>query len=295
MICVPLFLIITGYLMKNKQLTKKYYFGILRILIIYILSVISYYLYHVLYINDYNFSIKTLIGKILSIDEAYSWYIKMYIGLFLLIPFINLIYNNLKNRKEKNILLITLLITTSLQGIFNIKHVLIPNWWQGIYPITYYFIGCYLNEYKINLSKIKNIFLFIFVLFISSAINIFASYQKLFVAAIHNDWGSILNVATTTLMFIFIINLDLSKINIIIKRIIIKVSELSLGTYLMSAIVDNYIYIKVFPGLSFCSLKNYFVAVPLVLILSISLSMIINIIYKFIDKTIINCLKRKIL
>ena len=29
MICVPLFLITTGYLMKNKELNKKYYFGCL--------------------------------------------------------------------------------------------------------------------------------------------------------------------------------------------------------------------------------------------------------------------------
>ena len=28
MICVPLFIITTGYLMKNKTLSKKYYFGI---------------------------------------------------------------------------------------------------------------------------------------------------------------------------------------------------------------------------------------------------------------------------
>lgn len=27
MICVPLFIIVTGYLMKNKTLSKKYYFG----------------------------------------------------------------------------------------------------------------------------------------------------------------------------------------------------------------------------------------------------------------------------
>ena len=42
MICVPLFMITTGYLMKNKMLSKKYYLGINRVLIIYLLDAILY-------------------------------------------------------------------------------------------------------------------------------------------------------------------------------------------------------------------------------------------------------------
>ena len=38
MICVPLFIITTGYLMKNKMLSKKYYLGAFRVIIIYILN-----------------------------------------------------------------------------------------------------------------------------------------------------------------------------------------------------------------------------------------------------------------
>ena len=41
-ICVPLFMIATGYLMKNKTLSKNYYLGALRVLILYlVISVIS--------------------------------------------------------------------------------------------------------------------------------------------------------------------------------------------------------------------------------------------------------------
>lgn len=42
MICVPLFIITTGYLMKNKTLSKKYYLGVLRVLIIYLLDAFIY-------------------------------------------------------------------------------------------------------------------------------------------------------------------------------------------------------------------------------------------------------------
>ena len=98
--------------------------------------------YNTIY-NGESFSIRHIIKSILNFDIGYSWYIKMYLGLFLLIPFINLIYNNLKNKKQKQVLILTMLVLTSFQGIFNIKYNLIPDWWISIYPLTYYFIGCY--------------------------------------------------------------------------------------------------------------------------------------------------------
>ena len=38
----------------------------------------------------------------------------------------------------------------------NIKYNLIPDWWINIYPLTYYFIGCYLKEYQIKMKKHNN-------------------------------------------------------------------------------------------------------------------------------------------
>ena len=72
-----------------------------------------------------------------------------------------------------------------------------------------------------------------------------------------------------------------------IKRIIIKLSELSLGIYLTSAIVDNYLYFHYFKNQNLMNFKGYIIIIPLVFILSTSLSMIINFLYKIIDKYII--------
>ena len=155
MICVPLFLITTGYLMNNKKISKKYYLGINRVLIIYLLDAIMYLGYQTLYYKE-SFSLKHIIKCILNFDIGYSWYIEMYLGLFMLIPFINLIYNNLNSKKEKQLLILTMLALTSFQGIFNIKYNLIPDWWINIYPLTYYFIGCYLKEYQIKMKKHNN-------------------------------------------------------------------------------------------------------------------------------------------
>ena len=89
------------------------------------------------------------------------------------------------------------------------------------------------------------------------------------------------------MIFLFIINLDLTKLNINIKKIIVKFSELSFGMYLVSWTVDNFLYYNYFENLNFFSVVGYFKIVPLVFILSISLSMIITAIYIIINKYII--------
>lgn len=291
MICVPLFIMTTGYLMKNKTLSKKYYLGLSRVLIIYLIDAFIYLGYNAIY-NGESFSIRHTIKSILNFDIGYSWYIEMYLGLFLFIPFINLIYNNLKNKKQKQILILTMLTLTSFQGIFNIKYILIPDWWISIYPLTYYFIGCYLKEYKVNINKYLNVLLFVIVLIVSSLINIHFSNGNKFVWGIYNDWGSIFNVLTSVLVFIFVINLNLGKVSNKISRVIVKISELSLGMYLNSSVIDDFLYFHYFKDIDFFSFKGYFKIVPLVLILSISLSIIINIIYKIIDKYIVKRLTK---
>ena len=83
-----------------------------------------------------------------------------------------------------------------------------------------------MREYKIHLNKYLNIFYFVLVIALSGIINICFSHDKLFVWGIHNDWGSIFNVLSSTLLFIFILNLNLDKIPIILKKIITRISEL---------------------------------------------------------------------
>ena len=44
-ICVPMFIMLTGYLVNGKTLSKKYYKGIIKILIIYLICSIIYSLF----------------------------------------------------------------------------------------------------------------------------------------------------------------------------------------------------------------------------------------------------------
>ena len=78
----------------------------------------------------------------------------MWIGLFLLTPFLNLLYKAIPDQKQKLILVGTLYIMTALPDLLNRYGVhLVPGFWQQCFPLTFYFIGAYIHEYKPTIRK----------------------------------------------------------------------------------------------------------------------------------------------
>ncbi len=285
MVCVPLFLLLTGYLMNKKELSKGYYLGIFRIIFIFLSAKLIYLLIDNFYFHNID-SFTTVLRHIFSYSNVayyddYSWYVNMYFGLFLLIPFLNLIYNNLKTKKQKHILILTLLFLTSVSSL-NVKNItFIPDWWGGIYPLTYYFIGAYIKEYGFNLKKHFSLISIILITLISSIFYLILSYNKLFITREFNDYRGPINFILSILVFGFLLNLDLFKIPAKVKSFIIKVSELSFGMYLFSYIIDKVVYDKL--NSLILEINNRFIygliIIPLVFFVSLVLSWIFNRIY----------------
>lgn len=261
-VCVPLFMILSGFLLCNKTLKKGYYSGIRKTIIVYILVAIACIIYKSCN-GSYTLTTLTFFTGIFDFSGAnYSWYIEMYIGLFLIIPFLNIIYKNLDSRKQKNILLITLIAITILPSLFNAfkfdsyewwanpatdtdTQKLMPSWWVGIYPITYYFTGCYIREYG---TKIKNVFLIIalvIAIFGFGTFNFYRCYGSTFTTANYVYWYGIEPYVMSVLIFLIISKLKLENINVKAKFALWKISDLVLGTYLVSFIFDSIYYYEI--------------------------------------------------
>ena len=295
MICVPLFIILTGYLMCNKQLSKDYYKGIIRTIGIYILVSIVCVIYKILF-TDYQFNVLNIIFDILGFKAAiYSWYVEMYIGLFLLIPFLNIIYQNLKSQKEKKTLIITISVLTIFPATLNYYHELLPQWWINIYPFIYYFIGCYLKEFGIRISKKKNILLIaVFVIFFGSI----CYYKNYGLNFMPQSWAEISNVVLSVLIFNLLLNINLTNISNILKKILKNISEAVLGAYLISSIFDDICYKILNSHIHTVGekLKYYILIVPVVFVCSLIASICINYIYYILVKVctvFINKIKNK--
>ena len=301
--CVPLFLTLSGYLLCKKQLSGKYYSKLLKIILTYVLASFACMGYAMIAQRQL-WPFKEIILKLLDFTGApYSWYIEMYIGLFLLIPFLNILYNNIPSQKWKLCLVITFIVLTSLPSVVNeynlhslswwkqpssaiVANKIIPAWWVGFYPLTYYFIGCYLREYGLRIKRLLNLILLLGVTLLAGIYSWWRSYGSVFIWGAWSEYQSLFNMALTVLVFAFFINLNYerspAKLNLFIQRL----SELCLGAYLLSWIFDNKLYQILLERVPFViyRLEYYIIIVPLVFVLSLLASFLLSKIQLCLEK-----------
>lgn len=301
-VCVPMFIMLTGYLMSKKTLSKKYYSGIAKTLIVFVLATIACMIFKAVYEHEV-YSLSDFLFDTLDFTGAnYSWYIEMYIGLFLLAPFLNLAYNKLGSQKHKMVLVGTMFLLTVLPTALNIFNfetatwwadpkssdtfaALVPDWWMGFYPITYYFTGCYIREYGLKL-KTKTLFvLLIASLVLFSSFNYYRSYGTTFKSGIYVYWYGIEPYVLTVLLFVLLSRIKTDNWATGVKYALWKASDLALGIYLLSFIFDSVVYPILNKAVTpmTARLPFYFVTVPIVFICSAIASAIINFIAKWIQ------------
>jgi surface polysaccharide O-acyltransferase-like enzyme len=150
LVTIPIYLMLSGYLMKNKKPTRSYYAKLGKTICIYLLASIFCMAYHTISCKLQGGIPTSIPFQIISIFSyttvPYGWYINMYIGLFLIIPFLNVLYNNLDGQRSKQYLILSLLCLSSIPNVLNIfrfdslqwwlqrstigtYHPLVPDWW----------------------------------------------------------------------------------------------------------------------------------------------------------------------
>ena len=263
--CVPLFMITTGYLMKNKTLSKKYYLGIIRVLVIYLVcSVICYAYDHHHWPHKYDnpyggYSAWVFIrGLFMFSDAQYAWYVEYYLCIFLIIPFINLAFNGLKNQKQRQVMVITtILITVVSQSLYigfddayahSAQFKLFPGYFTRCYPIAYYLIGAYIREYPPKRTLVnKMYFAGMFLLGLAwistttyqhSLANEKDNFKML--SRHYNDYGSWPVALCSTMLFLILF--DIQSKNPVIIKVIKFISESTFACYLVSYVFDTHFY-----------------------------------------------------
>lgn len=283
MICVPLFLMLSGFLLRNKRPEKAYYLTLVRTLGIYVLASIVSTVYRVFVVSP-GISFADLASRFFKFTlPEYGWYIKMYIGLFLLIPYLNILYHGLGSQRQKQYLLLVLLILTAGPSIGNMdaKYPVVPDWWVSLYPVTYYYIGSYLREYPLKLRPAATGVLFLLACVAAGTLNYHFSHGEIYVWGIWQSWGSAIHVVLGVLAFHFLTALDYRRVPPLLSGWLARMSDWSLGAYLVSWIFDNRYYgiLKAQVADVHLRLNYYPVMVLAVFFSSLALSAILNGIY----------------
>ena len=290
MTCVPLFIMTTGYLMKDKTYSETYFIKLLPVIGIYALAAAVYTFFDMRVVNeDY---LGKLFENIFSFSH-YAWYVNLYIGLYLLIPFLNAGFNSLTSRKNQVVVLAILVLLTIVpptlsllnnneQNFLILPH-LIPDYWKGLWPITYYLLGAFLVSSKKKLS-FKELVIVIFILDILSVFGLAATSETSFGI----EYRILPVFLLSSLIFYSVIHLKVSIKNEWLQRFILFISKNTLPIYLLSVIGDYYWYPKMVEkwGDFTNILPKFPLIVVFLLLQSIFITFILTILLNFI-KTII--------
>lgn len=285
MICVPLFLLLTGYLMSDKKYSLKYFKGIIRVLgLFFICKTMIVIFYDHMYMHKTVTVIDFIKG--LSSGGEYSWYVGIYMWLYCLIPLLNIVYHSLGEKQKKAALILAVFGVIALPAYASYYKADMPNTFKEWYPILYYFIGAYIKDYHNNKNKLGSLLLFVFSVVLTGAVSCLISYNQNFVRNdLNYSWCSPFIVLMSVSLFLFLRKLDLSRTPKAVATVLMKISEWSFGAYLLSWIFDNIFYPKLnnaVPNIA-DRFKYYVIMVPIVLVCSLLLSAVANFIYKLAE------------
>jgi len=244
--CVPMFMLLTGYLNRKKQLSGTYFRGILPVAISYIvIAIIS-----ICCTNSSGYTTLSVQQSILSLfnftAHGYAWYVEMYLGLYLLIPFLNKLFDALETARNRLILCVILCIMTNLPAAvesFRIDGValdIVPEYWEAMYPISYYFIGAMINEYQPKIKKSISILLVGLAIIIPSGLCwLYSSAEEGYAWYMMNGFSCITTGAIAVAIFLVFYDVKLPKYIAVVFR---ELSVCSFEIYLFSYIVDLWLY-----------------------------------------------------
>lgn len=143
MTCVPLFLLLTGYLCCEKKLTPRYFLGLVRVLLSYLLASVLCLLFRRFWLGE-ALDAGTVLRLVLTFNGVETgWYLRMYLLLFLCIPFLNLLWQQAESLRHRRWLVAGVAALTVLPGLTGACHPL-----SYLYPLCYYFLGAWFRVYQ---------------------------------------------------------------------------------------------------------------------------------------------------
>lgn len=142
--CNGIFMMLTGYLHSQKPFDRRYYRGLIPLLVGYVLCcMIIFPLQSMLITEELTFGdwMEKLIGF-----GNYAWYLEMHIGLILFSPLLNLGLNQITDKKKLLAMAGIFFCLTALPSLsaWNIA----PDYWYSLYPVTYYILGAVIRRLR---------------------------------------------------------------------------------------------------------------------------------------------------
>lgn len=239
MTCVPMFLLLSGYLCSSRRRWAPGYLkGLIPFLLTWLLAACACLLFRRFRLGE-TIGVPTAIMQIINFSAVpYGWYAEMYLGLYLLMPFLNAAWNG-SEPGGKRALTAVLGFLCILPQIVNIRDKIIPDWWSGIYPLFYYYLGALLRERPLRSRGWLLLCGWIAAAAAAAAVRWIFAAGGVFSWASYTDWASPFVAAESVCLFSLLIRTEGRGLP---QRLISGIAGLSLPIYLFSFITDQLVY-----------------------------------------------------
>ena len=277
-VSVPLFMMLTGYLNINKTPSKKYYKGMVRVLVAYLIFSILTILFRAYYSGEEQSFVQWVLAILNYSAIPYAWYIEMWIGLALLTPFLNYLWNAIPTIREKILLLALLYLMTALPETINERVVLLPDYFlAACYPLLFYFGGSFVHEYQPTIRTSLGVTIILLVALINPTMSILLLPPNSLDWGLGGGPGGACCTWIAVAIFLMLYRRDISVKPI--KRWVTHCSMVSLEMYLCCWMFDA-LYYPWFKERFFETqaqfLPWFFVIVPLIFFSSYAVASIYN-------------------
>ena len=238
---IGLFLMLTGYLKSGKTDVKACYRGLVPVILGYLIAAaISVPIRHFAF-GDVQ-SLSAWVSRLFRFSAVYyGWYVEMYIGLVLLIPFINIVIGHLRDTKALLCFGLVMLVMTALPGATPLT--VLPDYWRSIYPITYYVLGAIVRRIQPKINPWLGIAGALMVSAILGAATVLSTDGKLSEAL---TW-EFPDLWITVIVVCIFMALYRVRIPTAVSRILAFGAGGCYGGYLLSHLFDAWCY-KLVPG-----------------------------------------------
>lgn len=298
-VCVPLFVMVSGYLLLRKDEPVGMFFKkrFIRIIPKFLIYSMIYYVFKVSFLGhpypkNENFLKLILEGKIFY----HLWYIYMILGIYLITPFLRRVIRDIDRNYIKYFIyiwLIFIIIIPLLEFIFKIKFMIYSPLGQYV---GYFLLGYFIGERPL---KIKKIFLFLGYL-ICLGISVWLTYFYTVKNSKFVDFFYNYHSLTVFLQAVLIYTMIMSKtykddkttkleITYAVRRFASTLSLITLDVYLIHPMIISYFQEKT----DIKSKLNYPVYIILMFIFAMMISYMIGLIIFKISRLNFNLTERK--
>ena len=243
-LCVPIFLLLTGYFLSTRKPDRKHFTSIISVMVSwFILSVITN-------IAEWHFfaptaiSIPRAILNIFSFSYGYTWYVEMYLCLFLVIPYINIALDNMSRRAQLTLTLIVGALTflPAFGKSFIVTGIWFngfPEQFEGIYCVGYYLIGAYIARHKPKPSPVLCALVFLGTVGLETALSYYYSDPE-YAWWLFTQYSAVTHAIAATALFLLLYRVE--KLPRPIGAVVKEISVCSFEMYLISYFTDKVFY-----------------------------------------------------